>query len=134
MLGNWNNTTAESSTECCSPWIASSAHQTHVKSGMRFPQATPISIHFGLYFFNSMASCSTKLCRPATSCVNTCLLFVLNLPAGSYIYNRVPEEWKESVMYLSCCPDLLCGHDGFGDKYQRSVLPKLTIVSVGNGP
>lgn len=34
MLGNSNNTTAESSAEHCSSWMASFAHQTHVKSGM----------------------------------------------------------------------------------------------------
>ena len=32
-----------------SPWIASSAHQTHVQNGIRFSQTTPISIYFRLF-------------------------------------------------------------------------------------
>lgn len=134
MLGNCNHTEAESSTECCSSWIASSAHQTHVKSGMRFPQVTPISISFRLYFFNSVDSCGSKLCGPATSCVKTCLIFILNLPAGSYVYNQVPKEWKDSIMHLSCYFELLWWHDGSGEENQRSVLLKTSIVAVRKGP
>lgn len=96
MLGNSNNTTAESSVKHCSPWMASFAHQTHVKSGM--------SSHKLLQFQSILDFISSILwppvvvnCRPATSCVEVCLLFLLNLPAGSYIYNEVPEEWKKGV-------------------------------------
>lgn len=98
---------------------------------MRFPQATPISTRFRFYFCNSVASCGNKLFRPATSLVKAYLLFVLNLPAGSYVYNEAPEECKESVMHLSCYPELLRGHDGSGEEYQRRVLQK-TVCEEGS--
>jgi len=60
--------------------------------------------------------------------VKACLLFVLNLPADSYFYNQVLEEWKESATHLSCYPEFLWGQDGSGEERQRSILPKIIIV------